>query len=140
MGDSGDAGGTQNLDDDFQLEAVEEDSGWARLLCTATDYPSKTIPDGDNEVVIGRTSDCFISVPLPVVSGKHCKIQREDDDVVFLYDLSTNGTFLNNEKIGKGNRAMLQSGDEITVVQKQGAKIGTAALATPAPHAREPPH
>jgi hypothetical protein len=88
MGDA-ECGGTQNLDDDYELDAVESDepAGWARLLSTNPEYESKTVDESMNEVVIGRTSDCFISIALPVVSGRHCKLVREDQDVVFLYDI-----------------------------------------------------
>lgn len=111
---------------------IGKEGGWALLRSTNANYPSKTIPEACNEVVIGRMPGCFITVPVPVVSGTHCRLRREGHDAVFLYDLSTNGTFLNNKKLGKGNRALLTNLDEITIVQRQqqqqhGATTGTAS-------------
>lgn len=56
-------------------------------------------PEG--EVTIGRHPSNTIVVDNLAVSGKHAKI-RQDKDGLFLIDLgSTNGTFVNNEKISK---------------------------------------
>ena len=50
-------------------------------------------------------------------SHQHCKIVSSDEDAdVWLYDFSTNGTFVNSKSVGKGNRAPLRSGDTITLL------------------------
>ncbi len=65
-------------------------------------------------VVIGRASECSISLPHPSVSRRHCRIWFEDGRY-HIEDLSsTNRTFLNGEAI---TRADLRDGDQIGVGQ-----------------------
>ena len=50
-------------------------------------------------------------------SDEHCKISRSDEDQgVYLYDLSSNGTYINGILIGNGNRELLRNGDTITLL------------------------
>jgi len=62
----------------------------------------------------------FHTINLPYISSTHCTFQKEetedgnDDISVSLKDLSSNGTFLNSVKIGKGNIRMLKDGDIVT--------------------------
>lgn len=67
---------------------------------------------GDTEVIVGRTSDCAISLPHPSVSRRHCRIWREDGRY-HIEDLgSTNRTYLNGDSI---TRAELRDGDQIGI-------------------------
>eukprot|EP00013_Stygamoeba_regulata_P003090 CAMPEP_0177638032 /NCGR_PEP_ID=MMETSP0447-20121125/5277_1 /TAXON_ID=0 /ORGANISM="Stygamoeba regulata, Strain BSH-02190019" /LENGTH=440 /DNA_ID=CAMNT_0019139977 /DNA_START=165 /DNA_END=1487 /DNA_ORIENTATION=+ len=72
--------------------------------------------------LMGRRKDCDVQLQDPLVSGHHLRITREQTDeqpsreVVFVYDLSVNGTFVNNVKIGKGSRRCLENGDHIKLV------------------------
>ena len=38
---------------------------------------------------------------------------------VFLYDTSSNGTFVNGEKVGKGNKQVLNNNDEVALALKK---------------------
>jgi hypothetical protein len=49
------------------------------------------------------------------MSGKHCKIFK-DGTIIFLEDLSSNGTYINGVKVGKGNRSPLKEGDELSLL------------------------
>ncbi len=63
-------------------------------------------------VTIGRGSGNDIEIDNPAVSSKHARIAREGKSFI-IEDLgSTNGTFLNGEKIKK---SILNSTDEITI-------------------------
>ena len=62
-------------------------------------------------------------VPTPPVycarSGEHCKIISSSSDEergVFLYDLSSNGTYVNGKLVGKDSRQPLKSGDTVTLL------------------------
>ena len=46
------------------------------------------------------------------LSGNHCIIYKKDDKVM-LKDVSSNGTYLNNTKIGQGNEVELEDGNQI---------------------------
>ncbi|PRP79765.1 protein kinase 1 [Planoprotostelium fungivorum] len=65
-------------------------------------------------------SVCNVHLPDPhrLISGKHCRIYRLKDqkDVIMIEDCSSNGTFVNKEKLGKGSSLVIRSGDEITIV------------------------
>ncbi|HEX8911203.1 MAG TPA: FHA domain-containing protein, partial [Humisphaera sp.] len=63
--------------------------------------------------VIGRREDCDLRIPLNDVSRKHARLVKEDGGIR-LEDLgSSNGTFLNGERIERD--AVLQAGDSVQV-------------------------
>ena len=77
-------------------------------------------PDGERRsfslvrdiTVVGRREDCDLRIPLSDVSRKHCRIVR-DGDALRLEDLgSSNGTYLNGQRI---QEALLQPGDTLQV-------------------------
>lgn len=70
---------------------------------------------------IGRNRDQFIGndhlLSGMKISNQHCEIRwdgRDDkNSTITVYDNSSNGTFINGEKIGKGRYAVLKEGNEI---------------------------
>ncbi len=67
----------------------------------------------DREIVIGRSSDLDMVLVEDMVSRKHAKIAMAEEDQIVIQDLgSTNGTFVNGEKIKK---ARLKEGDRILI-------------------------
>eukprot|EP01101_Sappina_pedata_P002043 TRINITY_DN1229_c0_g1_i2.p1 TRINITY_DN1229_c0_g1~~TRINITY_DN1229_c0_g1_i2.p1 ORF type:complete len:282 (-),score=94.33 TRINITY_DN1229_c0_g1_i2:975-1820(-) len=99
---------------------------WGKLISLNPAYAD--CPLTGNEVVLGRQSICDIRIDNQIISGRHCKIVREggyikNDDVIFIEDLSTNGTHINGEKLGKGNRLILPNGAEICLYPKRAKKI-----------------
>ncbi len=66
----------------------------------------------DREIIIGRSSDLDMVLVEDMVSRKHAKISAAGDQIV-IQDLgSTNGTFVNGEKI---KRVRLREGDRILI-------------------------
>lgn len=66
----------------------------------------------DSEIIIGRSSDLSMVLVEDMVSRHHSKITTHNNDL-FIEDLgSTNGTFVNGEKISKKR---LKEGDRILV-------------------------
>ena len=62
--------------------------------------------------VIGRREDCDLRIPLGDVSRKHCRLIK-DDGVLRIEDLgSSNGTFINGERV---QQAELAAGDTLQV-------------------------
>jgi pSer/pThr/pTyr-binding forkhead associated (FHA) protein len=64
------------------------------------------------QYVIGRGEECHLRPQSHLVSRKHCAITVEDGKVV-IEDFSTNGTFVNDERIEK--RRELANGDRLKV-------------------------
>jgi hypothetical protein len=66
----------------------------------------------DREIIIGRSSDLDMVLVEDMVSRKHAKISTTQSEIL-IQDLgSTNGTFVNGEKV---TRARLNEGDRILV-------------------------
>jgi pSer/pThr/pTyr-binding forkhead associated (FHA) protein len=66
----------------------------------------------DREIIVGRSSELDMVLVEDMVSRKHAKITASGDQIV-IQDLgSTNGTFVNGEKIKK---ARLKEGDRILI-------------------------
>jgi type VI secretion system FHA domain protein len=65
---------------------------------------------------IGRHEHLDWSLPDPhrVISGKHCEVRYEDERFV-LYDISTNGTFLNGSPNRMDKAHALRAGDKLMI-------------------------
>lgn len=102
---------------------------WGRLC--PVKLPFKSMEMTKDIYSLGRSESCDITATtnelkpkwLSVMSKIHFRITREiinnetNDNVVYLEDLSQNGTFVNKKKVGKGNRVVLESNDVISLVQ-----------------------
>lgn len=81
----------------------------------------------DKQIIVGRSSDLDMVLVEDMVSRKHARIQMQQDQI-WIEDLgSTNGTFVNGEKI---KRARLKEGDRVligTSILKLIAGDGTGA-------------
>jgi len=98
---------------------------WGKLISLNPIYPS--IELCQDSVIMGRSvATCQVSFNSPIVSGKHCKIYRDPTtttrNIVFVDDTSTNGTYINNEVIGKGAKILIENGCEIAIIPKKGSE------------------
>ena len=90
-------------------------------------------------LVVGRDPACTVQVLHEKVSGQHVqfrvrRIYRQDGGrpgreegngrgyEVVLKDLSTNGTYVNGVKVGKGREVVLAYGDEVRLVSEKRAR------------------
>jgi len=93
---------------------VQQEKRSPRLIVVSGVMLGHQVELSGETVVIGRASECAISLPHPSVSRRHCRIWSEDGRY-HIEDLSsTNRTFLNGEAI---TRADLRDGDQIGVGQ-----------------------
>ena len=84
----------------------------AVLVMFRSDGERRSFSMARDMTVIGRREDCDLRIPLGEVSRKHCRIVR-DGDSLKLEDLgSSNGTFLNGQRV---QEAILSPGDTIQV-------------------------
>lgn len=90
--------GTQTVD--ASLFVVKEDGG------------SQSVVLRKSRVVVGRDSGCELRIPLASVSRQHCEFLLEDGKVTVRDLGSSNGTFVNRERI---EEAELSVGDLVAV-------------------------
>ena len=67
----------------------------------------------DNSYSFGRDIKNNVCIPDIKISSVHCKFFRDEKGQIFVEDHSSNGTFVGDELIGKGNRKKIVSGDRI---------------------------
>ena len=72
------------------------------------------------KITIGRGSNCDIRIHLPMISRKHCDITVENENEVWLTNLSMNpGQLLvNQEAMEWGQTLKLKNGDVITLADR----------------------
>nr|XP_033812176.1 serine/threonine-protein kinase Chk2 isoform X2 [Geotrypetes seraphini] len=108
---------------------IEEPQPWGRLWALGLGFTNHDCIS--DEYWFGRDKKCDYSFDRPTInrtdtfktySKKHFRIFREmgpgNSYLVFIEDHSGNGTFLNREEIGKGNRLPLTNNDEIALSVK----------------------
>ena len=109
----------------------------AKLILKFEDRVLKEIPVGAGMVKIGRVPDNTVMIDNPAVSSHHARVFRDGDTFV-LEDLqSTNGTFVNDNRVTRHN---LSNGDVIAVgkhklVFERGEKEEAVAEAAPSEEA-----
>lgn len=91
---------------------------WGKLVKVDS---GETVLLFNRECTVGRKKGCYLSFPASkLVSGEHCKIvQDESSGLVWLEDMSTNGTVINMSKLVKKQTHMLQNGDVIYFVYRK---------------------
>jgi predicted component of type VI protein secretion system len=90
-----------------------------RLILNAIHRPGNSRSSGrkslnEGKLTLGRAPGNDWLLEDRLVSKQHCVIQKVDE-IYQLRDLSTNGTFLNGNLIGKGNALTLAQGDCIEI-------------------------
>ena len=84
----------------------------AALINVTPEGKSKEVPLSHERTVLGRLDDCQIRIPSGRVSRHHCEIIHADGALT-LRDLeSSNGTFVNQSKVGE---TTLSAGDLISI-------------------------
>jgi serine/threonine protein kinase len=138
---------TQIVTQPAGISSIEEcgaslDSRWGVLVSKLPGISNVDLYQ--NKTMLGRKAECDVTFSDPRVSGTHCQVIRDAEEsgkvgglVVFVEDLSANGTFINDTKIGKGKRMLLRHGDSLSLAlpskakaaQKSGNKRDDADLA-----------
>jgi hypothetical protein len=104
------------------------------LVVSSTNAAGKEIPIRVPEFVIGRDPECHLRPASPMISKKHCAFVIEGEKVLFKDFGSTNGSFINEEKVD--GQAFLKDGDIVKfgpLVFK--AKMEATAVMAAAPSA-----
>jgi pSer/pThr/pTyr-binding forkhead associated (FHA) protein len=89
-----------------------------RLICTSACGESKIYPLKKSKLVIGRSIEADLNLLDPLVSRKHCVIEKRDNAFIARNVSTTNPMLLNDKDIAEKR---LYTGDQL--------KIGSATLA-----------
>lgn len=112
----------------------------AKLVVLTQSLAGRSHELAGERTTVGRVEDNAFQIAEPSVSSRHCEILLRGSDVVVKDLNSTNGTFINGEKI---TEAVLKPGQTLrlgNVELKLDAPGGApAAFSTPAPAAPAPP-
>lgn len=93
---------------------TESSSPWARLNSINPAVDSVVLRE--KYVVLGRDqTTCCHSFTESRLSKNHCSIVR-DGPTAYITDLSRNGTYHNGNKLRRGKRCVIRSGDEVVLV------------------------
>jgi pSer/pThr/pTyr-binding forkhead associated (FHA) protein len=109
---------TQAFDSKKKHEREAQEKEMSSVVATLRSFTSDfsyELKKKDHCVHIGRHPDCHIKVDDKRVSGFHVKIYRDESFRYFIQDLSSNGCFINNKSMNKGDTRSLQNGDEISL-------------------------
>ncbi len=92
-----------------------------RDSATPAQPSARTVPFDRPELLVGRRDeqrDIHPELPLddPGASRRHLKLLRPPGGEILLHDLaSTNGTWVNGERVAPGTRRALRDGDQVTL-------------------------
>lgn len=107
---------------DSTLGLSDQQDLWGRLIPSGPNMPPDVFECSMPEITIGRSDDMDITIPEPQISQLHCilSVQYLDNGVkkIMLSDKSSNGTYVNKKKLGKGNSCLISDGDEIILISK----------------------
>ena len=78
---------------------------------------SATLPEVGQEIILGRASACELDVDDDYASSRHAKIWRDAEGFVVEDLLSTNGTYVNGQRITQPVR--IDRGDIVRVGRSQ---------------------
>ena len=107
-----DLDGTDTDDDDVTSPARSV-GVWGTLIDASGTLPPFEMSAGP--YTIGRAESCALRLFQPRVSSIHARISRDGDSAV-IEDCSTNGSFVNGQKVGKGRLRVLADGDDVAFI------------------------
>ncbi len=94
----------------FQVKIPQKSTEAERLRNTRVAHGKGT---ASSRMVIGRLPTCDLAIPSPLVSRQHAELLWTDGHVVLRDLQSTNGTFLNGQRITEPR--FLQKGDTVQI-------------------------
>ncbi|MEM6293913.1 MAG: FHA domain-containing protein [Myxococcota bacterium] len=113
-----------------------------RLSVSEQGAPPRLMTFNQAQVHVGRASDCELSLGGKGISSRHCRFTRTPQGVV-LEDLgSTNGTYVNRQKVTQP--VTITSADEVIIamyevrIVEDGAVVSVAPMSMPPAAARPP--
>src|SRR5881296_1644970 len=103
----------------------------AKLVVLSAGMTGRTHELNVDKTTIGRVEDNTFQIAEPSVSSHHCEILLRGNDIVVKDLNSTNGTFINGEKVSE---SVLKPGQSLRLGQIELALL-TEGMPIPAPSA-----
>ena len=69
------------------------------LVMVTADGKTTELPPMHLPIMVGRSEDCKLRIPVAAVSRHHCELMEHDDELVVRDMKSSNGTYVNKERI-----------------------------------------
>ena len=90
----------------------------AELLpgCSGT-VEGYSVPD-EGGLLVGRGVERHVQIDCLVVSVRHCRIFKSDDDEYIIEDTSSNRTYVNGKKLWRGDKLPLRDFDAIKLTKR----------------------
>lgn len=102
----------------------------AKIVVLSEGFTGLTCELKADKTTVGRLEDNSFQIPEPSVSSHHCELTRRGADLLVKDLNSTNGTFINGEKVGE---AVLKPGQILRLGQvEMRLESATAAAASAA--------
>ena len=91
-------------------------AGKLKLIVLSQQLRGQSFDLTGDEYVLGRSDDADITIPDPTVSGRHCRLVRNDEASFKVVDNgSTNGTRVNGVRVEEGEEQALVKSDILQV-------------------------
>jgi len=116
---------TTQVDDALDFDEDESPAApfWGRLIPivvgSSTVSTIECLTLTADEHIVSRSSkqgDSTLVIANPRISSRHAKFMHTHGSDPVLEDLSTNGTWVNGERLGKGNERILKTGDTVAFI------------------------
>src|SRR3954471_21954582 len=75
------------------------------IISSPANLKTNRFPLKEGPNVLGREKGCDIEIPDPRISSKHCIILVQGTDVEFVDQNSTNGVYIDDQRLRKGKWA-----------------------------------
>jgi len=69
------------------------------LVMVTADGKTQELPAMRLPITVGRSEECKLRIPVAAVSRRHCELLVDDDELVVRDLKSSNGTYVNKERI-----------------------------------------
>ena len=94
------------------VSAPEEEAASCRLMIAAADGETKAVPYDKDIMVLGRSAESDVQLNDPLISRRHCVIERREEGVFARNVSATNPLLINGES---RTESRLYSGDRLRI-------------------------
>jgi hypothetical protein len=83
----------------------------------------RRVPIGSYPFVVGADATAQLHLDIPEVSGRHATLEPADEGALVLVDLSTNGSYVDGQRVARGQRVRVVPGQLLGFSSKSEARL-----------------